>query len=271
MSVTVGLSIRYMTASGGRVSARAGGGRRRQACTWPSSGRARQGLRALVAEVIVGELARRAGLLVPEPVTVEVDPRLGAAEPDPEIQELITASEGANLGVDFLPGALSYTPAGGVDTDRGCRRGGVAGRTWHQRRSHGPPGQPAAVARAAVADRPRSSALAPTRGPGQRPSTRTGQFPMIAEHVLLRARGLGPRRGPTAASSAHRRIDRGGGGAGARRLVGRRRSDDLCAVPDPAAGRWRLRAGGRASPPGLSPFSYAILRVVPSVERGEPN
>jgi hypothetical protein len=71
-----------------------------------------QGVRALVAEVIVGELARRLGLLVPDLVTVEIDPVLGAAEPDPEIQDLITASAGANLGVDFLPGALPYTPAG---------------------------------------------------------------------------------------------------------------------------------------------------------------
>lgn len=71
-----------------------------------------QGPRALVAEVIVGELARRLGLLVPELITIEIDPRLGAAEPDAEIQALIMASEGANLGVDFLPGALAYTPAG---------------------------------------------------------------------------------------------------------------------------------------------------------------
>jgi hypothetical protein len=71
-----------------------------------------QGVRALVAEVIIGELARGADLLVPELVTVAIDPRLGAAEPDPEIQELIAASEGVNLGVDFLPGALPYTPAG---------------------------------------------------------------------------------------------------------------------------------------------------------------
>jgi len=71
-----------------------------------------QGLSALVAEVIVGELARRAGMLVPELVTIEIDARLGAAEPDPEIQELITASGGSNLGVDFLPGALPYTAAG---------------------------------------------------------------------------------------------------------------------------------------------------------------
>jgi hypothetical protein len=71
-----------------------------------------QGLPALVAEVIVGELARRLGLLVPELVELELDPVLGAAEPDPEIQQLITASGGSNLGVDFLPGALPYTPAG---------------------------------------------------------------------------------------------------------------------------------------------------------------
>jgi len=69
-----------------------------------------QGTRALTAEVIVGELARALGLLVPELVTVELDPALGAAEPDPEIQELIVASAGTNLGVDFLPGALPYVP-----------------------------------------------------------------------------------------------------------------------------------------------------------------
>lgn len=71
-----------------------------------------QGLRALVAEVIVGELARRLGRLVPELVEVVLDPVLGAAEPDPEIQALITGSAGSNLGVDFLPGALPYTPGG---------------------------------------------------------------------------------------------------------------------------------------------------------------
>jgi hypothetical protein len=71
-----------------------------------------QGLRALVAEVIVGELARRLGLLVPELVEMELDPVLGAAEPDLEIQELISGSAGSNLGVDFLPGAVSYSAGG---------------------------------------------------------------------------------------------------------------------------------------------------------------
>ncbi len=69
-----------------------------------------QGPKALVAEVLVGELARAAGLPVPELVLVDVDPALARAEPDPEIQDLIRASPGLNAGMDFLPGALAFTP-----------------------------------------------------------------------------------------------------------------------------------------------------------------
>jgi len=72
-----------------------------------------QGPKALVAELLAGELARRLGLLVPEIALVEVDPVLGLAEPDPEIQDLLLASGGLNLGVDFLPGALPFSPAAG--------------------------------------------------------------------------------------------------------------------------------------------------------------
>jgi hypothetical protein len=72
-----------------------------------------QGPRALVAEVVAGELARALGLRVPELVVIELDATIGRAEPDPEIQDLLLASEGANLGVDFLPGALPFSPAAG--------------------------------------------------------------------------------------------------------------------------------------------------------------
>jgi hypothetical protein len=65
-----------------------------------------QGERALVAEVVAGELARMIGLPVPDLAVVEVAPALGLAEPDPEIQDLIVGSPGQNLGMDFLPGAL---------------------------------------------------------------------------------------------------------------------------------------------------------------------
>lgn len=70
-----------------------------------------QGPKALAAEIVAGELARGLALPVPELVFVELDPDLARAEPDPEIQDLIRASAGLNLGVDFLPGALPYTPA----------------------------------------------------------------------------------------------------------------------------------------------------------------
>ena len=69
-----------------------------------------QGRKVLVAEVIVGELARRLGLPVPELVLVEVDPVLGRAEPDEEVQDLLRASPGLNLGTDFLPGSLGFDP-----------------------------------------------------------------------------------------------------------------------------------------------------------------
>jgi hypothetical protein len=70
-----------------------------------------QGARTLVAEVVAGRLAQALGLPVPDLVTVEVDPVLAAAEPDQEVQDLLRASGGLNLGVDFLPGALDLDPA----------------------------------------------------------------------------------------------------------------------------------------------------------------
>jgi hypothetical protein len=70
-----------------------------------------QGVKALVAEVIVGCLARALGLPVPEIVLVALDPELGRAEPDPEINDLVTGSGGLNFGLDFLPGALDYSAA----------------------------------------------------------------------------------------------------------------------------------------------------------------
>ena len=156
-----------------------------------------QGLRALVAEVIVGELIRRAGPAIPELVAVEIDPRLGAAEPDPEIQELIAGSAGVNLGVDFLPGSLPYIASGAwqpapelaaeivwldaltTNVDRTARNPNLL--RWHDRLwlidhgaalylQHGAPG----LAGPAAAQRP---------------------FPLIADHVLLARAGPIPEAG----------------------------------------------------------------------------
>jgi len=71
-----------------------------------------QGPLALVAEIIAGELGRRLGLRVPDLVLADLDPQIAASEPDPEIQDLLRASEGLNLGVDFLPGAAGFDPLG---------------------------------------------------------------------------------------------------------------------------------------------------------------
>lgn len=77
-----------------------------------------QGVRVLVAEVIVGELARRIGLNTPRLVALELDPEIARYEADEEVQDLLNASPGLNLGIDFLPGAFGFdgeTPGGEHD------------------------------------------------------------------------------------------------------------------------------------------------------------
>ncbi|MEU6391176.1 HipA family kinase [Streptomyces sp. NPDC046939] len=69
-----------------------------------------QGVKALVAEIVVGELARRLGLRFPELVLAHFDPAVAVDEPHQEVQDLLRASAGLNLGMDFLPGAADFTP-----------------------------------------------------------------------------------------------------------------------------------------------------------------
>ena len=77
-----------------------------------------QGPKALIAELVAGEIGRAIGLPVPEIVFVELDPELARTEPDPEIQELIRASAGLNLALDYLPGSVTFDPvAEKVDAD----------------------------------------------------------------------------------------------------------------------------------------------------------
>ncbi len=148
-----------------------------------------QGEKALVAEVVAGELARALGLPVPELVTIDVDPALAAAEPDAEIQELLEASPGLNLGIDFLPGSLPYTPGGPIDpqlaadivwfdalitnVDRTHRNANLL--VWHRRVwmiDHG----------AAFFRQHAATPLSQTAHDPMPP-------PMLAEHVLLAAAG----------------------------------------------------------------------------------
>jgi hypothetical protein len=153
-----------------------------------------QGPKALVAELVAGELARRLELLVPEIVFVDVDPVLGLAEPDPEIQDLISASAGLNIGLDFLPGALPFDPAVEAPVDPSLAAAVVwfdalvtnVDRTprnpnllvWHERLwliDHG-------------------AAFYAHHGTPDFASQAGRPFPMIAEHVLL------PLAGPIAAA-----------------------------------------------------------------------
>lgn len=72
-----------------------------------------QGTLALVAELIAAEIGRALGLKVPDVALMEVDPALGRNEADPEIRDLLRASVGVNLGVDYLPGSVTFDPAAG--------------------------------------------------------------------------------------------------------------------------------------------------------------
>jgi hypothetical protein len=144
-----------------------------------------QGPRALVAELVAGELGRALGLHVPEIVLIDLDPELGRAEPDPEIQELIQASGGRNVGLDFLPGALPFVPGAGgppppdlaaaivwfdalmTNVDRTPRNPNLL--WWHGRLwliDHG-------------------AALYLQHGTDDLPALATRPFPLIREHVLL--------------------------------------------------------------------------------------
>src|SRR3954451_11515419 len=149
-----------------------------------------QGPGALVAEVVAGELARALGLPVPELVLVDLDPQIGVAEPDPEIQDLLMASAGLNLGVDFLPGALGFTAASAaaagpefcahvvwldglvMNLDRTPRNPNLL--TWHGRTwliDHG-------------------AALYPQHSDAGLAASARDSFSLIAQHVLLPTAGV---------------------------------------------------------------------------------
>ncbi len=148
-----------------------------------------QGEGALVAEVLAGELGRAIGLPVPELVVVDVPPELGHAEPDPEIQELLAASPGPNLGMDFLPGSLPFTSPTVPPIDPLL----AADVVWFDTlvtnvdRTHRNPNLLLWHGRLWLIDH----GAAFFRQHGERPlaQTATDGVPMLAEHVLLGVAG----------------------------------------------------------------------------------
>lgn len=69
-----------------------------------------QGVKALIAELIGGEIARLAGFRIPELVFVDLDTAFGRTEPDEEIQHLLRASNGLNIGLHYLSGSITFDP-----------------------------------------------------------------------------------------------------------------------------------------------------------------
>ena len=155
------------------------------ACTCSSFEGAGQGPKALIAELLAGEVGRLAGLPIPEIVFVTLPPDLARTEPDAEFQSLIGASGGLNLALDYLPGSttfdpLVYQPDAGLasavvwfdafvcNVDRTARN--VNMLMWHRRLwliDHG-----AALVFSARLESARPAALTP--------------FPLIKDHVLLK-------------------------------------------------------------------------------------
>src|ERR1700751_4984228 len=70
-----------------------------------------QGILALIAELLAGGVGRARGLRVPNIVFIEIDEALGRNEPDYEIRQLLKASTGVNLALDYLPGSTMFDPA----------------------------------------------------------------------------------------------------------------------------------------------------------------
>lgn len=144
-----------------------------------------QGLGALVAEVVVGELARRLGLPVPDLVLVTVADGLARAEPDEEIQDLVARSAGVNLGVDFLPGSLPFTPGmePGFDADQAADVVWLDALVTNVDRTARNPNIIVWHGRPWLIDH--GAALFRQHGPRGLVDTAREPFPSIADHVLL--------------------------------------------------------------------------------------
>ena len=166
-----------------------------------------QGPKALAAEIVAGELARGLGLPVPELVFVEVGAELGRAEPDPEIQDLINASVGVNLGVDFLPGSLPYTPVQPPDPELAAAIVWLDALVENVDRTPRNPNLLRWHGNLWLIDH--GASLFVHHGAGDPLAVAGRPFPAIREHVLLPAAGsivdadarLAPRADPAAAAA----------------------------------------------------------------------
>ena len=223
----------------------------------------------------------RSDFAVPDLVAIEVDPALGDAEPDEEIHDLVGASGGTNLGMDFLPGALAFNPAvrdagAVIDPDFAADVVWLDSLVTNPDRTVAKP-EPPRVARPAVAHRPRRRAVHPShlaRSGRARPTTvRVGPRSMSCSPTPDRSpRPMRetPRRSTTrsCAISSGRSPT-----SGCRRIPSSatpKRSATRTSGTFAKGSHRRGRSSRRPNVPApRDPFQYAIVRVLPRVERGE--
>ncbi|MDO9356622.1 MAG: aminotransferase class I and II [Solirubrobacteraceae bacterium] len=165
-----------------------------------------QGVRALVSEIVVGELARALGLRVPVLALLELDDAIGRAEPDPEIQALLRGSVGDNVGLDFLPASLPFA----IHADRAVPVEEAAAVVWLDllttnvdRTPRNPNllwwhGHLWLIDHGAALYRQHAATLGP--GEADRP------FPQIADHVLLPLLGAAGAARVETLRTAHERL-----------------------------------------------------------------
>lgn len=158
-----------------------------------------QGIKALVAELISGELARAAGFAVPEIVLVDVDAAFGAAEPDPDISDQLDRSVGLNLGLDYLPGSVTFDPVAGPPPEVGLASRAVLFDAFVTNVDRTPrnPNLLSWHARLWLIDHGASLYFHHGWGPGDRLAESRDVFADVRRHVLL------PWAGALGAAAAH--------------------------------------------------------------------
>ncbi len=163
-----------------------------------------QAPKSLVAEWLAGELGRALGLPIPEMRRVLIDPELAMAEPDQEIQDLLRASPGLNLGIDYLPGSLNFDPAAGRRIDRELAADTVWFDSLVTNVDRRPPNPNLLMWHERLWLIDHGAAFYAHHGDWRLEDAWRRPFPMIADHVLMSAAGpiteaddrLGTRLGP---------------------------------------------------------------------------
>ncbi len=234
-----------------------------------------QGTRVLVAEVVVSELARRLGLRTPRLVVLDLDPELARYEADEEVQDLLNASPGHNLGIDFLPGAFGVDGQAGEVDDEGARVLWLDAFTANVDRSWRNPNLLLWHGDLWLIDHGASLYFHHgwSSGPGD-PARFAAQPWDIAGHVFESAAGRARELHGDDRGRPRRRGVRRGPLAGAGRVArGRARSRDprraACGVrllPQRPSGRRRVAAGRCRM---KLAFQYVVLRCVPRPDREE--